>query len=172
MVGAFGTPGGTQGRRWRPEDLLETHLRLAPGGIPRGVTAVTIGAQVVQVDHEWTFGGRRMRPKFRCPQCGRGCKYLYGLADKYTCRLCSNCDYSSRHVARYCPALGRLARLRRKLGAPPWPEPLPPRPRYNTAQYDRLLPLILAAEGEVRASLLRTLGDLARRACRARRSLR
>ena len=43
---------------------------------------------------------------------------------------------------------------------------MPLRPRHNTARakYDRLLPLILAAESEVRASLARVLGDLEARA--------
>jgi hypothetical protein len=168
-MGAFGATGA-RGRPWPREKLVEEYPRASPGRIPRTVTAITIGAQVVQVDHEWAFGDRRQRPKFRCPSCNRGCKFLYVVAGKCTCRTCSGLDYSSRHRRRFNggPAVGRLAKLRRQLGAPAWPAALPARPRHNKARakYDRLLPLILKAEAEVRDSLRRVVGDLEARANR------
>ena len=170
VAGAF---GATHPTRWRAENLLEAYPRATPGGIPRDVTSVTIGATVVAVDHEWTFGGRRQRPRFRCGDCSRTCRYLYMVGGKWTCRLCSRCEHTLRHRRRFKggPALARLAKLRAQIHAPPWPEPLPLRPRKNTAgaKYNRLLPLIAQAEAEVRASLARVLGDLEARARRSSR---
>jgi hypothetical protein len=83
--------------------------------------------------------------------------------------LCSGYDYSCRHRRRFNggPALGRVARLRRKLGADPSPgAPLPPRPRWHRgaqAKYDRLVVEIMREEAAVRASLTRVVRDLERR---------
>ena len=84
--------------RWRSEDLIEKHNVLRPGGL-LGETEIVVGGQRIEVVHEWWSAGRllRKRPKFRCPDCGRGAKYLHEKDGQFTCRLCTGYDYSSRH---------------------------------------------------------------------------
>ena len=60
------------------------------------------------------------RPWFECPRCGRRCRHVY-LIDSIACRRCHRLDYASRHLHRQTPAVHRVARLRRKLGADPRP---------------------------------------------------
>src|SRR5215813_15432770 len=55
-------------------------------------------------------------PWFECPLCGRRCRHVY-LLDPIACRRCHRLDYASRHLYRQTPAVHRVARLRRKLGA-------------------------------------------------------
>jgi hypothetical protein len=55
------------------------------------------------------------RPWFVCPGCGRRCRHMY-LRDRVACRQCLRLDYASRHLRRQTPGVGRVERLRRKLG--------------------------------------------------------
>jgi hypothetical protein len=55
------------------------------------------------------------RPWFECPVCGQRCRHVY-LRDKIACRTCHSLDYACRHLRRQTPGVGRVERLRRKLG--------------------------------------------------------
>jgi hypothetical protein len=55
------------------------------------------------------------RPWFLCA-CGHRARYLY-LRDAIACARCHKLQNASRHLNRQVPALGRVVRLRRKLGA-------------------------------------------------------
>jgi hypothetical protein len=62
--------------------------------IETGIDQICInGDLVVRVEHE-RFGS--VRPKFRCPECDRGCRVLYERDGNWTCRRCAKLDYRSR----------------------------------------------------------------------------
>jgi hypothetical protein len=100
---------------------------------------------------------------------------LYPKDAAIVCASCAGIERACRHRRRFNggQALGRAERLRRKLGAEPQlGAPLPPlSPRHPFARkrYDALVAQIVKAEEEVRASLLRTIGDLEARARRSKR---
>jgi hypothetical protein len=89
--------------------------------------------------------------------------YLPELA----CRKCLRLDYTSRHLYRQTPAVHRVARLRRKLGADPRPfGPLPEPPRrhrrfHRIADEIRVLELGLVGHlGEINRVLERRVRKL------------
>jgi hypothetical protein len=85
-------------------------------------------------------------PWFECPLCGRRCRHVY-LLDPIACRRCHRLDYASRHLYRQTPAVHRVARLRRKLGANPRPfAPVPARPTGRKAYHERPVAKIHAEE--------------------------
>jgi hypothetical protein len=104
------------------------------------------------------------RPWFSCPRCGRPCRHVY-LIDPIACRRCHRLDYASRHLYRQTPAVHRVARLRRKLGADLRPfAPLPASPRGRSkAHHDRLVALVRAQEQALVEHLGSIVHDLRRR---------
>jgi hypothetical protein len=56
-----------------------------------------------------------MRLWWSCPSCGRKCRYLY-LRDTIGCARCHKLQHASRHLRRQTPQVGRVERLRKKLG--------------------------------------------------------
>jgi hypothetical protein len=97
------------------------------------------------------------RPWFEC-RCGRRCRHIF--LDELPCRKCLRLDYASRHLHRPTPAVHRVARLRRKLGADPRPfAPLPARPPGRSKAYhERLIERIRAEE----QALVEHLGTITR----------
>ena len=104
------------------------------------------------------------RPWFECHLCKRRCRHLYLC--QLTCRRCCRLDYSSRHLRRQTPGVGRIERLRRKLGdcgLRPF-APLPERRRGRThAYHEKLVALIHAEEQALLNHLQSVTHDLERR---------
>src|SRR5215831_4552990 len=89
------------------------------------------------------------RPWFECPKCSRRCRHVY-LRDTIACRQCHGLQHACLHLRRQTPAVGRVERLRRKLGdcdARPF-APLPVRIRRgrSRAYHEKLVAMIHAEE--------------------------
>jgi hypothetical protein len=99
------------------------------------------------------------RPWLECPRCNRRSRHLY-LRDPIACRRCHGLRYVSEHQQQ-TPGVGRVERLRRKLGdcdTRPF-APLPSRRRGRSRAYhEKLLAMIRAEE----ASLVEHLGTIVR----------
>jgi hypothetical protein len=97
---------------------------------------------------------------------GRRCRHVYLRDDRIACRKCFRLDYAVRHLRRQTPAIGRVERLRRKLGdcdIRPF-APLPPRKRGRSqAIHDRLVAAIQAEEERLVGHLGGSVHDLQRR---------
>lgn len=110
----------------------------------------------VRVAFEMTRAG----PFFVCPECGRRARQLY-FVEPVSCRRCVKppIDYGSRHgERRSAPGAARIARLRRQIGAEPFPfSLLPPRPPRAGARHDSIVSRIEAR----RLGLLQALSSLA-----------
>jgi tRNA(Ile2) C34 agmatinyltransferase TiaS len=95
--------GGYQrGRHWSAEDLIEHHPVLVAHRLPPGEYVTENGQTLIVERFAWHPPHTELRPRFRCPQCDRGCYHLHGGGDDglYRCRKCSALDYTSRHVGR------------------------------------------------------------------------
>lgn len=105
------------------------------------------------------------RPWFECPACGRRSRHLY-LRDPIACRRCHRLRYSSQNMGQQTAGVGRIERLRRKLGdcdVRPF-APLPARRRGRSrACHDKLVALIFAEEAKLISHLGRVVHDLDRR---------
>jgi hypothetical protein len=105
------------------------------------------------------------RPWFECPSCGRRIRFLY-LRDTIACRRCLGLDYASRHLRRQTTGVGRVERLRRRLGGcelRPF-APLPPRRRGRSQAYhDKLVAMIHDEEEKLLDHLGGVVHDLKRR---------
>ena len=91
------------------------------------------------------------RPWFECPACGRRCRHVY-LLETIACRRCHRLEHAVRHLRRQTPGVGRVERLRRKLGNcdvrsfAPLP---PPRRGRSRAYHDKLVAQIRAEEAKL-----------------------
>ena len=107
---------------------------------------------------------RVCRPWFLC-RCGRRCRLLY-LRGMIACGQCHGLAHASRHLRRQTPGVGRVERLRRKLGGcdvRPF-APLPPRKRGRSRAYhEKLVAMILAEEAKLIGHLGGVVRDLKRR---------
>ena len=105
------------------------------------------------------------RPWFECPACGRRCRHVY-LRETIACRRCHRLQPAVRVLRRQMPGVGRVERLRRKLGGcdvRPF-APLPARRRGRSRAYhDKLVALIFAEEAKLISHLGRVVHDLDRR---------
>lgn len=105
------------------------------------------------------------RPWFACPVCGRRCRHIY-LLDTIACRACHRLDYASRHLRRQTPGVGRIERLRRKLGncdTRPF-APLPACwPGRHKAYHESLVAMIHDEEMKLAGQLGELVHDLKRR---------
>jgi hypothetical protein len=94
-----------------------------------------------------------------------GCQHLY-LRDSIACRRCHRLDYASRHLHRQTPGVGRVERLRQKLGdcdTRPF-APLPPRrPGRSRAYHEKLVAMVHAEESKLIDHLGGIVHDLTRR---------
>ena len=117
------------------------------------------------------------RPWFQCPEgCGRRVRHIYfaasgsgfsGLRNRIACGRCSGpLDYASRHLRRQTPGVGRVERLRRKLGdceLRPF-APLPPLKRGRSrARHEEIVAAIQAEEEKLIGHLGGIVHDLQRR---------
>jgi len=102
-------------------------------------------------------------PWFECPSCGRRCWHIF--LDELACRKCLRLDYAVRHLYRQTPAVHRVARLRKKLGADPCPfAPLPAGPPCRgSACHEKLVAMIHAEEQALVEDLGTIVHDLRRR---------
>jgi hypothetical protein len=188
---AFG--GATTGHAWADHEFIESHLRLdvntlhradalLPGAVTtwqwEGLKAYVRAshgeiflsgdrAQSIRFGYISFLNERYVRPRFFCPACGRGAYHLHDKAGTFACRACCRYDYKSRHRLRFNPAFGRIARLRKKLGASPDPlSPLPPRPRWYMSRvyYDRIVAELARAEIAAYDDCARVRREMKRRA--------
>src|SRR5262249_60696654 len=86
------------------------------------------------------------RPWFECPACGQRSRHVY-LRDTIACRRCHRLQHAVRHLRRQTPGVGRVERLRRKLGncdVRPF-APLPPRRRGRSRAYHEKLVAMIRA---------------------------
>jgi hypothetical protein len=118
---------------------------------------VVLNGQSVRIVRD-TLG----RSFWECPRCQRSCRWLY--YDEFLCHRCAGLSWSSRHVARQLPAVHRIARWRRQIGADPRPfAPIARHPR-GRERYHRIIRQIRAAEAELVEHLAGINNDLSRRA--------
>ena len=93
------------------------------------------------------------------------CRLLY-LRGMIACGQCHGLAHASRHLRRQTPGVGRVERLRRKLGGcdvRPF-APLPPRKRGRSRAYhEKLVAMILAEEAKLIGQLSIVVHDLKRR---------
>jgi hypothetical protein len=88
-------------------------LRLAAPGLTVEVRTdgegLWLGPLRVRVEWEPCIGGRYLRPKFRCPECGNGCRLLYARTPTdrpaFVCRVCAGVRYASHSATRLAPLL-------------------------------------------------------------------
>jgi hypothetical protein len=88
----------------------------------------TLGAREARRQCWWCgLTGHCPGSSVRC--ASGGCRHVY-LLDPIACRRCHHLDYASRHLYRQTPAVHRVARWRKQIGADPRPfAPLPERPK-------------------------------------------
>ena len=105
------------------------------------------------------------RPWWECSACRRQCRYLY-LRNKIACARCHRLRNASAYLRRQTPGVGRVERLRRKLGGcdvRPF-APLPARRRGRSRAYhEKLVAQIHAEEAKLIGHLSSVVRDLARR---------
>jgi hypothetical protein len=101
-----------------------------------------------------------------CPTCGQKCRYVY-LRDTIACARCHGLQHAIRHWRRQTPQVGRIERLRKKLGGcemQPF-APLPARRRgQGRTYYERLVAAIHDEEEKLLGHLCGVVHDLKRRA--------
>jgi hypothetical protein len=104
------------------------------------------------------------RPWFECPVCGRRSRHLY-LRNPIACRRCHGLRYLAENLQQ-TPSVGRVERLRRKLGGcdtRPF-APLSARPPgRGKAHHERLVAMIQAEEQSLVKHLGTIVHDLRRR---------
>lgn len=185
MVGCFGLIEGQQLPRFPSDRLAENRPRLEIwellrcGALVDGATTeLRWGEKACRLathsPNLWIDGNPILvvwdepipgvgRPWFACPRCHRRCGHIF--LDELACRKCLHLDYASRHLYRQTPAVHRVTRLRRKLGADPRPfAPLPERRRGRSRAYHERLVARIQAEEQALAEHLQTItGDLERR---------
>jgi hypothetical protein len=188
MVGCFGLCDDNHPSHFPLDHLVENVPRvdiwtmlLQCGGLVEGTVTVLAwgqkGCQLARRTPDIWVGGTRIpvlwdepmpgvgRPWFECPTCGQRCRHVY-LRDTIACRRCHRLDYASRHLRRQTPGVGRVERLRRKLGGcdvRPF-APLPARRRGRSRAYhDKLVAMIQAEEAKLIGHLGSVVHDLKRR---------
>jgi hypothetical protein len=156
-----------------------TELEWGPVGGPpasRAVEICRIGPGItidgVRVGLSWDAPMEGVeRPWWSCPLCSARCRFVYLRGGTIGCRKCLRLDYAVRHLRRQTPGVGRVERLRRKLGdceLRPF-APLPPRRRGRSQAYhDALVAMILDEEERLVAHLGSIVYDLNRRLRRRR----
>jgi len=189
MVGCFGLSDDNHPSHFPLDRLVENWPRLDVwmllqcGGLVEGaVTMLQWGDRGYQLARQtpdilvdgtciavvWDEPMARVsRPWFECPACGQRCRHVY-LRDTIACRRCHGLENASRHLRRQTPGVGRVERLRRKLGGcdiRPF-APLPARRRGRSRAYHaKLVALIFAEEAKLIGHLGCVVHDLKRRIC-------
>jgi hypothetical protein len=147
-------------------------LAFAIGTLPIGVVCrlaarkvdVLVNGTLVPIVWDTPMEGVA-RPWFACPVCGRRCRHVY-LLDSIGCKTCCRLDHVSRHLRRQTPGVGRVERLRRRLGncdTRPF-APLPARrPGRSKAYHERMVAMIQNEEAKLVEHLGGIVRDLQRR---------
>ena len=112
---------GTVTLEW-PENLAHAlHATLTRTG-PLGVTIETAGELIEVALMTWPmptvrWRQRGLRTRMICPQCEASRDALHWIDGEWRCRGagCGNLAHACRHRQRYCRAIARRERLRRKL---------------------------------------------------------
>jgi hypothetical protein len=151
MVGSFGLLDGYHRTRMPRDLIVEANPRVdvwqKGGQRPTREGNIWINGILLTVTSDRPMP-HVTRLWFACPSCGRKCRYLY-LRDTIGCARCHKLQHASRHWRRQIPGVGRIERLRRKLGnceLRPF-APLPPcRHGPHRAYYERLTTQILDEE--------------------------
>jgi hypothetical protein len=99
------------------------------------------------------FRQRGFRMRFACPRCDASRDALHWFGGEWGCRGCFDLSYPCRHRQRYCPAIARRARLRRKLI----------RARPGSLKARMLREMIVRETRAMLAHLERVNGDLTKR---------
>src|SRR5215813_4792034 len=185
MVGCFGRLDGYHSSHFPLDLVVEANPRvdslmlLQCGGLIEGATTRLQwgekGCQLASRAPDIWIDGTRVpvtwdeplpgvgRPWFECPMCGRRCRHVY-LRDTIACRRCHKLEHASRHRRRQTPGVGRVERLRRKLGGcdvRPF-APLPPPRRGRGRAYDeKLVEKIRDEEAKLVSHLGSVVQDLA-----------
>jgi hypothetical protein len=107
------------------------------------------------------------RPWWPCPLCSVRCGFVYLRGGTIGCRKCLRLDYASHHLRRQTSGVGRVERLRHRLGdcdTRPF-APLPARIRRgrSRAYHDKLVVRILDEETALLGHLQTVTRDLERR---------
>ena len=136
---------------------------------PAAVVISMGGVEIEVALREWpmpTVRGRQRGIRWRmiCPQCASVRDALHFVDGVWCCRgaSCGNLSFACRHQRRYCTAIGRRERLRRKLIRTP--------PRSLKARV--LRKMIAREERAMLAHLERVSGDLTKRSERDARRRR
>jgi hypothetical protein len=188
MPGAFGLLGNPNPPYFPLDFLVEANLRLdvwmlarcgalVEGTVTRLAWGDYGGCQLARRTPDIWIDGTRVaivwdepmpgvaRPWWECPVCGRRCRHVY-LRDVIACRMCHRLENASRHLQRQTPGVGKVERLRRKLGGcdtRPF-APLPARRRGRSrACHEKLVAMIHAEEARLLGHLESVTHDLERR---------
>jgi hypothetical protein len=144
-----------------------TELEWGTGGGPARASEADVEIAGTKIPLTWDEPMAGVgRPWWQCPVCSARCRFVY-LNKQVACRRCLRLDYASRHLRRQTPAVGRVERLRKRLGgceAKPF-APLPTRIRRgrSRAYHDALVARILDEESALLAHLQTITRDLERR---------
>jgi hypothetical protein len=150
-----------------PRRLVETTQGVAAPphrGVAREQLCVVIDGVSTWVEivrQRRHFGGTQAF--WRCGQCSALRSHLYVVEGALQCRVCGKLDYRSRHGGH--PAVLRVAKLRRRLGAAPGLlAPLPRKPRHwRPDYYARLVRELAVIETAIAARLHATVLAVERR---------
>jgi hypothetical protein len=115
------------------------------------IGAVSAVVQLVRQDRH--LGGSEAF--FLSPCCGTVRRFLYLDGNRLACRVCAGLQWRIKGAQQWAPALYRVGKLRRRLGADPTLfGPLPPRPQYcRRDHHARWVAELLAVENKARASI-------------------
>jgi hypothetical protein len=188
MVGAFGLldgyhssafPGDRIVERWPRVDIFwlnrigglvagtTTELEWSTGGCHCHAGTGNVEVDGVPIPITWDMPMEGVdRPWWSCPQCSARCRFVY-LSKQIACRRCHRLDWACRHLRRQTRGVGRVERLRRRLGDCPLQPfaPLPARVRRgrSRAYHDALVARILDEESALLGHLQTVTRDLERR---------
>jgi hypothetical protein len=173
MVGCFGLRDDPHASHFPGDRVVEANPRIdvwgKGGQRPAREGDICVNGSLLTVVSDRPMP-HVMRLWWSCPSCGRKCRYLY-LRDTIGCARCHKLQHASRHWRRQTPQVGRVERLRKKLGnceLRPF-APLPPcRHGPHRAYYERLTTQILDEEEKLLAHLGGIVRDLKRRVCKSK----
>lgn len=141
--------------RIRPDQQVENRARVAAplGGWPPAYEPFLVNGNLVRLVRDCLA-----RTWWSGPKCGRRCKHLY--LPELLCRICCGLKYSDH---RAVPAVHRVVRLRRSIGAEPVPFGKIPRNPHARHRIHRIIKEIYAAEAMLIEQLHGVNADLDRR---------
>jgi len=131
-------PGKRFGWSWYSDGEKTGYIDIASGH-----NQITLNYRIREYDDEWedvnetikithtacNLGGSR--PWFICPVigCGQRVAFVYGAGKYFACRHCYDLAYGSQQEDRHSRLQRKIRKLRNKLGAEPYGDDLPKRPK-------------------------------------------